>query len=57
MTSTLLQASIEYTRQALELTALVMGMLQRSMDLLSIYSILVSSFNLSPKSLHNLFHT
>ncbi|XP_028125420.1 uncharacterized protein LOC114322342 [Camellia sinensis] len=37
MTSTLLQASIKYTGQALELTALVMGMLQRSMHLLSIY--------------------
>ncbi|GMP47171.1 hypothetical protein CsSME_00015052 [Camellia sinensis var. sinensis] len=35
----LTSASIEYTGQALELTASVMGMLQRSMDLLSIYSI------------------
>lgn len=32
-------ASIEYTGQALELTASVMGMLQRSIDLLSIYGI------------------
>ncbi|XP_028088443.1 uncharacterized protein LOC114288999 [Camellia sinensis] len=50
-------ASIEYTGQALPLTASVMGMLQRSMDLLSIYNIPVSSFNLSLKTLHNLFHT
>ncbi|XP_028082755.1 uncharacterized protein LOC114284085 [Camellia sinensis] len=35
----LTSASIEYTGQALELTASVMGMLQGSMDLLSIYSI------------------
>ncbi|GMP77497.1 hypothetical protein CsSME_00033759 [Camellia sinensis var. sinensis] len=39
MTSTLLQASIEYTGQALELKASVMGMLQRSTDLLGIYGI------------------
>ncbi|GMP62927.1 hypothetical protein CsSME_00024839 [Camellia sinensis var. sinensis] len=32
-------ASIEYTGQSLELTASVMGMLQRSIDLLSIYGI------------------
>ncbi|XP_028105113.1 uncharacterized protein LOC114304153, partial [Camellia sinensis] len=32
-------ASSEYTRQSLELTASVMGMLQQSLDLLSIYSI------------------
>ncbi|GMP42166.1 hypothetical protein CsSME_00011991 [Camellia sinensis var. sinensis] len=32
-------ASFEYTRQSLELTASVMGMLQRSLDLLVIYSI------------------
>ena len=57
MTSTFLQASIEYTGQALELTASGMGRLQRSMDLVSIYSIPVSSFNLSLKTLHNLFHT
>lgn len=50
-------ASIEYTGQSLELTASVMGMLQRSLDLLSIYSIPISSFNISPKTLHNLFHT
>ncbi|XP_028071578.1 uncharacterized protein LOC114273941 [Camellia sinensis] len=32
-------ASSEYTRQSLELTASVMGMLQQSLDLLAIYSI------------------
>ncbi|GMP53447.1 hypothetical protein CsSME_00018897 [Camellia sinensis var. sinensis] len=32
-------ASIEYTSQSLEITASVMGMLQRSIDLLTIYSI------------------
>ena len=57
MTSTLLQAFIEYIRQSLELTASVMGMLQRSIDLLTIYGIPVSSFNLGLKTLHNLFHT
>ena len=57
ITSTLLQASIECTGQALELSASVIGMLRRSMDLLSIYGILVSSFNLRPKTLYNLLHT
>lgn len=57
ITSTLLQASIEYTRQALELSASVMRILQRSMDLLSIYGIPVSSFKLRPKTLYNLPHT
>ena len=41
MLLTVLQASSEYTRQSLELTASVMGMLQLCLDLLSIYSILV----------------
>ena len=43
MLLTLLQASSEYTRQSLELTASVMGMLQQSLDLLAIYSIPVYS--------------
>ena len=39
----LLQASSEYTRQSLELTASMMGMLQQGLDLLSIYGIPVCS--------------
>ncbi|KAI7994534.1 Protein MAINTENANCE OF MERISTEMS, partial [Camellia lanceoleosa] len=35
----LLQASSEYTRQSLELNASMMGMLQRTFDLLALYSI------------------
>ena len=34
-----LQASSEYTRQSLELNASMMGMLQRTFDLLALYSI------------------
>ena len=40
----LLQASPEYTRQSLEMNASMMGMLQRTFDLLALYSIPVCSF-------------
>ena len=61
MLLTLLQASVEYTRQSLELTASVMRILQRSIDLLTIYGIPVSFFNRSLKLriicfIHNLMH-
>ena len=39
------QASYEYTRQSLELNASMMGMLQRTFDLLALYSIPVCSFD------------
>ena len=38
-----LQASSAYTRQSLEMNASMMGMLQRTFDLLALYSIPVCS--------------
>lgn len=52
---TLLQASSKYTRQSLELNASMMGILQRSFDLLAIYSIPVCSFDHSLKPYINCF--
>ena len=52
---TLLQASSEYTRQSLKLTASLMGMLQQSLDLLAIYSIPVCSSDHGLKPYINCF--
>lgn len=47
----LLQASSEYTLQSLEMNASMMGMLQRTFDLLALYSIPVCSSDHDLKSL------
>mgnify|MGYP003703362931 CR=1 FL=1 len=56
MLLTLLQASSEYTRQSLKLTASVMGMFQQSLDLVAIYGIPVSLFQPQSQTLHNLMY-